>query len=167
MLVASSIFNIGGQAAIADEITPTSAVVQISANPADEIVTMDKNKALEALGIDLSKIKTSDTGLQYVEEVVGEGDFPMEWEMVTVHYTGKLLDGKVFDSSVKRNDPFSFVIGVGQVIKGWDEGVGSMKPGGKRTLIIPSDLAYGSRGAGGVIPPDSTLVFEVELLSIL
>ncbi|MEB3224663.1 MAG: FKBP-type peptidyl-prolyl cis-trans isomerase [Synechococcus sp.] len=157
MLILSAVFNVGNQVAIADEITPTSPAVQVAANPSEELKDMD---------IDLSKAVTTESGLQYIDEVVGEGESPMEGEMVTVHYTGKLTNGKVFDSSVKRNEPFSFVIGVGQVIKGWDEGVITMKPGGKRTLIIPPDLGYGSRGAGGVIPPDATLIFDVELLGI-
>ncbi len=157
MLILSAVFNGASQTAIAAELNSTSPVVQIAANPTEELKNMD---------IDLSKATTTESGLQYIDEVVGEGAFPMEGEMVTVHYTGKLTNGKVFDSSVKRNEPFSFVIGVGQVIKGWDEGVITMKPGGKRTLIIPPDLGYGSRGAGGVIPPDATLIFDVELLSI-
>lgn len=157
MLILSAVFNVGSQTAIAEEINPTTTEIQIAAKPAEDITNMD---------IDLSKATTTESGLQYIDEVVGEGDSPMEGEMVTVHYTGKLTNGKVFDSSVKRNEPFSFVIGVGQVIKGWDEGVITMKPGGKRTLIIPADLGYGSRGAGGVIPPNSTLIFDVELIAI-
>jgi FKBP-type peptidyl-prolyl cis-trans isomerase len=106
------------------------------------------------------------SGLEYEDTVVGEGPSPQAGQMVTVHYTGRLTDGTKFDSSVDRGQPFSFKIGVGQVIKGWDEGVMSMKTGGKRTLTIPPDLGYGARGAGGVIPPNATLVFDVELLGV-
>ncbi len=109
---------------------------------------------------------TTASGLQYVELVEGTGASPKAGQKVTVHYTGTLEDGTKFDSSRDRNDPFSFQIGIGQVIKGWDEGVMSMKMGGRRKLIIPSDLGYGARGAGGVIPPNATLIFDVELLGI-
>jgi peptidylprolyl isomerase len=112
------------------------------------------------------QITTTDSGLQYVELVEGTGNSPKVGQKVTVHYTGTLEDGSKFDSSRDRNDPFTFQIGVGQVIKGWDEGVMSMKIGGRRKLIIPSDLGYGPRGAGGVIPPNATLIFDVELLGV-
>jgi peptidylprolyl isomerase len=106
------------------------------------------------------------SGLKYIDEVVGTGESPTKGKSVKVHYTGRLTDGKKFDSSVDRGDPFVFSIGVGQVIKGWDEGVMSMKVGGKRQLIIPPDLGYGARGAGGAIPPNAELIFDVELLGV-
>ena len=111
---------------------------------------------------------TLPSGLKYQDEVVGTGPEPKPGQQVTVQYTGWLDEGgkkgKKFDSSRDRNQPFSFPLGAGQVIKGWDEGVATMKTGGKRTLIIPPQLGYGARGAGGVIPPNATLIFDVELL---
>ena len=98
--------------------------------------------------------------------VVGTGPAAVSGNTVTVHYTGWLTDGTKFDSSLDRNDPFEFVLGAHQVIAGWDQGVAGMRVGGKRELTIPPDLAYGSSGAGGVIPPNATLRFEVELLGV-
>jgi peptidylprolyl isomerase len=106
------------------------------------------------------------SGLKYVDQRVGEGDAPAKGKQVKVHYTGRLTDGKKFDSSVDRGEPFAFTIGVGQVIRGWDEGVMSMKVGGKRQLIIPADLGYGARGAPPAIPANAELVFDVELLGV-
>jgi FKBP-type peptidyl-prolyl cis-trans isomerase len=106
------------------------------------------------------------TQLQIEELQTGQGPEARAGQMVTVHYTGWLMDGRKFDSSVDRQDPFTFNLGGGQVIAGWDQGVAGMKVGGKRKLTIPSHLGYGERGAGGVIPPGATLLFEVELLAI-
>jgi len=111
---------------------------------------------------------TLPSGLKYKDEVVGSGPEPTTGQQVTVHYTGWLdqngKQGKKFDSSRDRGQPFSFQIGAGQVIRGWDEGVATMKAGGRRILVIPPELGYGARGAGGVIPPGATLIFDVELI---
>lgn len=112
------------------------------------------------------KVVTTKSGLKYQELKEGSGDAAKSGDVVEVHYTGWLKDGKKFDSSVDRKKPFSFKLGAGDVIKGWDEGVAGMKEGGKRKLIIPSELAYGKEGRPPVIPGDAELTFEVELLKI-
>jgi FKBP-type peptidyl-prolyl cis-trans isomerase FkpA len=117
-----------------------------------------------------STMTTTPSGLQYEDTVVGTGATPETGQICVMHYTGWLYvdgkKGKKFDSSLDRGQPFEFPIGTGRVIKGWDEGVATMKVGGKRTLIIPPALGYGARGAGGVIPPNATLIFDVELLGV-
>jgi FKBP-type peptidyl-prolyl cis-trans isomerase len=109
---------------------------------------------------------TTPSGLQYWDIVVGNGPTAVPGNMVHVHYSGYLTNGEKFDSSRDRNEPFSFPLGAGQVIKGWDEGVAGMKVGGQRQLRIPPELGYGSAGAGGAIPPNAILVFDVELLGV-
>ena len=113
---------------------------------------------------------TTSTGLNYIDDTVGDGAEAQKGQKVTVHYTGWLYNnetqGAKFDSSKDRNDPFVFSLGAGMVIRGWDEGVAGMKVGGKRTLVIPPELGYGARGAGGVIAPNATLKFEVDLLGV-
>ena len=112
------------------------------------------------------QVVTTPSGLKYVDLVAGSGTVPNQGQTVTVHYTGWLKDGTKFDSSLDRGQPFTFPIGRGAVIQGWDEGVATMKVGGKRKLIIPPALGYGDRGAGGVIPPGAELTFDVELLGV-
>lgn len=133
-----------------------SCVVSSSCNNTSMTELIDKN---------WPDAVTTPSGLKYVVTAEGQGaDTPAKGAMITAHYTGKLLDGTKFDSSVDRNEPFETAIGVGQVIAGWDEAFLEMKKGEKRTLIIPSDLAYGDNGYPGLIPPKATLVFDVELL---
>ena len=119
----------------------------------------------EQAGAEGKEVTTS-SGLQYIDLKVGTGATAQAGQTVSVHYTGLLENGKKFDSSVDRGQPFSFPLGAGRVIKGCDDGVQGMKVGGKRKVIIPSNLGYGARGAGGVIPPNATLIFEVELLGV-
>ena len=111
-------------------------------------------------------LTTTPSGLQYKDLAAGDGAEAVPRKRVAVHYTGELTDGRQFDSSRDRGEPLDFVLGVGQVIPGWDEGVTGMKVGGRRILVIPSELGYGARGAGGVIPPNATLVFDVELMGV-
>ena len=115
---------------------------------------------------DESAFTTTESGLQYVDMQSGSGAAAKAGDQVSVHYTGWLTDSVKFDSSLDRGQPFSFALGQRQVIAGWDEGVAGMQPGGRRQLVIPSELGYGAAGAGGVIPPNATLIFEVELLEI-
>ncbi len=158
LLVLSFIFdNSDQQTAIASENTPNLTQETLMAlNINDREITQEQ----------IDNATTTESGLKYIDITEGDGDSPEKGQTVIVHYTGVLETGKKFDSSRDRNDPFSFPIGVGRVIKGWDEGVGSMKVGGQRILIIPPDLGYGSRGAGRVIPGNATLIFDVELLEI-
>ncbi len=131
--------------------------------PADKPTEKKEKPAMEKPE---GKEVVTSSGLKYVDQKTGEGDEAKAGDVVTVHYTGWLTDGKKFDSSLDRNQPFTFQLGAGQVIEGWDKGVAGMKVGGKRKLTIPPGLAYGNRAVGGVIPPNSTLVFEVELLGV-
>jgi peptidylprolyl isomerase len=143
-------------------------ILGLVAGSASSALAADKKKPAKAAKVPKGKGKvvTTASGLKYEEIVVGKGASPSSGKTVVVHYTGWLTDGKKFDSSRDRGQPFEFVIGQGNVIKGWDEGVMSMKIGGRRKLTIPPGLAYGERGAGGVITPNSTLIFDVELLGV-
>jgi FKBP-type peptidyl-prolyl cis-trans isomerase len=130
------------------------------------VVAADDKKADPKADSKEGRTVTTASGLKYTDEKVGTGAEAKKGDTISVHYTGTLTDGTKFDSSRDRGQPFSFKLGAGKVIKGWDEGVAGMKVGGKRKLTIPPELAYGKRGAGGVIPPDATLVFDVELLEV-
>jgi FKBP-type peptidyl-prolyl cis-trans isomerase len=125
-----------------------------------------KETATNSEIVEESRFIVTRTGLMYEELRRGHGVAAHKGDVVQVHYTGRLANGKKFDSSLDRKMPFEFKLGAGRVIKGWDEGVAGMKAGGKRKLMIPPELGYGARGAGGVIPPNAELIFEVELLKI-
>ncbi len=131
-----------------------------------ELVSIDAGAPAAPSMVDEAKYQTTSSGLKYYDMKVGDGAAPTAGQTVTVNYTGWLTDGVKFDSSLDRGQPFSFNIGQGMVIPGWDEGVLSMKVGGKRQLVIPATLGYGAQGAGGVIPPNATLIFEVDLLGV-
>ncbi|MDZ7958877.1 MAG: FKBP-type peptidyl-prolyl cis-trans isomerase [Aulosira sp. DedQUE10] len=151
--------QIGGkqESAIATNFTETT--------PAPITVT-ENNTLIASKTMSDANAVTTPSGLKYIELKEGTGATPQTGQKVVVHYTGTLEDGTKFDSSRDRNSPFDFTIGRGQVIKGWDEGLSTMKVGGRRQLIIPPELGYGARGAGGVIPPNATLIFDVELLDV-
>ena len=147
--------------------TTTDAVLKAEESKAEKENAMKENEVIAKYIADkqITPSKSS-SGLMYIISEPGAGEQAQAGKTVKVHYTGRLLDGTKFDSSLDRNEPIEFKLGQGMVIKGWDEGIALLKVGGKALLIIPSDLAYGSRGAGGVIPPFSPLTFEVELVSV-
>ena len=150
-------FAVGTPDATAEAILQTTSVATVKSTPApSNLIAMESNE---------NQVTTA-SGLKYVEIAEGTGETPAKGQTVSVHYTGTLENGKKFDSSRDRNSAFEFQIGEGQVIKGWDEGLSTMKVGGRRKLIIPAELGYGARGAGGVIPPNATLIFDVELLKV-
>ena len=150
-------FAVGTPDATAQAILQANPVATVTSTPApSNLIAMDNTE---------NQVTTA-SGLKYIEIAEGSGETPTKGQTVSVHYTGTLENGKKFDSSRDRNSAFEFQIGEGQVIKGWDEGLSTMKVGGRRKLIIPADLGYGARGAGGVIPPNATLIFDVELLKI-
>jgi peptidylprolyl isomerase len=151
------------------KVSPSASMETVSPEVQDQIQTKNLVAQAPSTGeetVSQEEVITTESGLKYVKLVEGDGAQPQTGQKVEVHYTGTLEDGTQFDSSRDRHRPFDFKLGVGQVIKGWDEGVGLMRVGDRWKLIIPPELGYGARGAGGVIPPNATLIFDVELLRI-
>ncbi|MEM8505097.1 MAG: FKBP-type peptidyl-prolyl cis-trans isomerase [Cyanobacteria bacterium P01_D01_bin.1] len=160
-----------GERAVADNVSSAPAAIEraetLVAQSASDLTGDTQEDAMaENAAVPEEEVITTESGLQYVVIAEGDGAEPQPGNRVYVHYVGTLEDGTKFDSSRDRGKPFNFTIGQGQVIKGWDEGVGMMRVGDRRKLIIPPELGYGARGAGGVIPPNATLIFDVELLRI-
>jgi len=151
-----------GEQASADGLIPANSTLVFEV----ELVSIQEGAPSAPTTVEEADYMTTESGLKYHDFVVGDGPSPETGQTVSVHYTGWLEDGTKFDSSLDRGQPFTFSIGMGQVIAGWDEGVATMKVGGKRQLVIPSELGYGEQGAGAVIPPNATLIFEVELLDV-
>lgn len=147
-------------------ITAACLLALAACGPKAEPPAPLQTAAIQESPMPQSQEVTTPSGLKYTDLIVGKGESPKQGQTVVVHYTGTLTDGSKFDSSLDRNKPFKFKIGMGQVIKGWDEGVMTMKVGGSRRLRIPSDLAYGDRGYPGAIPPKATLLFDVQLLAL-
>jgi FKBP-type peptidyl-prolyl cis-trans isomerase len=156
------IHRIGKDAQDWDAVTAFNSHIQ----KAQERIEAQKAKQAEEIDKESVGFQQTDSGLRYQIIQEGAGQQVANGQTVSVHYKGQLLDGTVFDSSYKRQQPIDFVLGQGQVIPGWDEGVSLLKVGDKARFVIPSDLAYGSRGAGGVVPPDAALIFDVELVAV-
>ncbi len=167
-----ALLNVGGKATLilppdlaygaqgAGGVIPPNATLTFEV----ELVEILPGSPAAPTQVDDKDYTATPSGLQFYDFILGDGPHPKAGQQVQVHYTGWLTDGTKFDSSLDRGEPLVFAVGTGRVIRGWDEGLLSMQVGGKRQLVIPSDLGYGPRGAGGVIPPNATLIFEVELL---
>jgi peptidylprolyl isomerase len=166
----ASLAGCGGQQTQVEQQTTTTTQTTQSAPPEQTsniprgALLKQAPSAPEQQQSSQGSLVSTPSGLQYQDLVVGKGAQPRAGQTVTVHYNGYLTNGSKFDSSVDKGQPFQFVLGQGEVIRGWDEGVSTMRVGGMRKLVVPPNLGYGDRGAGGVIPPNATLVFDVELL---
>lgn len=166
VLVVAQFTGRGPEAVAAPQSTQSSATDVTLSQTLAQASNPSSTNAADLMTEANQDVVTTPSGLQYIDLVEGTGATPQKGQTVSVHYTGTLENGRKFDSSRDRGQPFEFPIGAGRVIKGWDEGLSTMKVGGQRRLIIPPELGYGARGAGGVIPPNATLIFDVELLGI-
>ena len=167
LLLAAAVFAVGCQREQQAAQAPTAQPATPAEGETADMSGADPVAAAKALGtVTENEAVTAASGLQYIDVKEGEGAVAKSGDTAVVHYTGWLVDGTKFDSSVDRGQPFRFPLGAGRVIKGWDEGVAGMKVGGVRKLIVPPDLAYGDPGRPPVIPPKATLIFEVELLGV-
>ncbi len=167
LVLAAAVFAVGCQREVRTVQAPPDAPAAPAEGETADMSGADPIVAAQALGtMTENEAVTAASGLQYIDVKEGDGAAAKAGDTVDVHYTGWLVDGTKFDSSVDRGQPFRFPLGAGRVIKGWDEGVAGMKIGGVRKLIVPADLAYGASGRPPVIPPSATLIFEVELLGV-